>query len=99
MPYGNASILLLDEGSEATEPYNKFESLRIYQFPCILAVTAVILFRFENRLFCKHRVQFSNSRLFTNNLPNCCDKIVEEFQRRLIELIDLHYWERHSRSY
>ena len=24
VPYGHASILLLDEGSEATEPYNKY---------------------------------------------------------------------------
>ena len=26
MPYGHASMLLLGEGSEATEPYNKYES-------------------------------------------------------------------------
>ena len=27
MPYGHASMLLLGEGSEATEPYNKYESI------------------------------------------------------------------------
>ena len=52
MPYGHASMLLLGEGSEATEPYNKYEPLQINQVPCILTVTALILFRFENRLFC-----------------------------------------------
>ena len=52
MPYGHASMLLLGEGSEATEPYNKYETLQINQVPCISAVTALILFRFENRLFC-----------------------------------------------
>ena len=26
MPYGHASMLLLGEGSEATEPYNKYEA-------------------------------------------------------------------------
>ena len=51
MPYGHASMLLLGEGSEATEPY-KYEPLQINQVPRILAVTALILFRFENRLFC-----------------------------------------------
>ena len=52
MPYGHASMLLLGEGSEAAEPYNKYEPLQINQVPCILAVTALILFGFENRLFC-----------------------------------------------
>ena len=28
MPYGNASMLLLGEGSEATEPYNKHDKIR-----------------------------------------------------------------------
>ena len=28
MPYGHASILLLGEGSEATEPYNKYDKIR-----------------------------------------------------------------------
>ena len=28
MPYGHASILLLGEGSEATEPYNKYDKTR-----------------------------------------------------------------------
>ena len=28
MPYGHASMLLLSEGSEATEPYNKCENIR-----------------------------------------------------------------------
>ena len=28
MPYGHASILLLDEGSEATEPCNKYGKIR-----------------------------------------------------------------------
>ena len=27
VPYGHASMLLLGEGSEATEPYNKFANL------------------------------------------------------------------------
>ena len=35
-----------------TEPYNKYEPLQINQVPCILAVTALILFRFENQLYC-----------------------------------------------
>ena len=52
VPYGHASMLLLGEESEATDPYNKYEPLQINQIPCILAVTALILFRFENRLFC-----------------------------------------------
>ena len=60
MPYGHASMLLLGEGSEATEPYNKYEPLQINQVPCISAVTALILYcfkigclsRFENQLFC-----------------------------------------------
>ena len=52
MPYGHASMFLLGEGSEATEPYNKYEPLQINQVPFILAVTALILSRFENRLFC-----------------------------------------------
>ena len=51
MPYGHASMLLLGEGSEATEPYNKHEPLQINQVPCIFAVTALNLFRFENRQF------------------------------------------------
>ena len=29
-----------------------YEPLQINQFPCILAVTALILFRFENRMLC-----------------------------------------------
>ena len=28
MPYGHASMLLLGEGSEATEPYNKYDKIR-----------------------------------------------------------------------
>ena len=28
MPYGHASILLLGDGSEATEPYNKYDEIR-----------------------------------------------------------------------
>ena len=28
MPYGHASMLLLGEGSEATEPYNKYNKIR-----------------------------------------------------------------------
>ena len=52
MPNGHASILPLGEGSEATEPYNKYEPLQMNQVPCILAETALILFYFENRLFC-----------------------------------------------
>ena len=28
MPYGYVSMLLLDEGSEATEPYNKYDKIR-----------------------------------------------------------------------
>ena len=28
MPYGNASMLLLGEGSEATERYNKYDKIR-----------------------------------------------------------------------
>ena len=28
VPYGHASMLLLDEGSEATEPYNKYDKIR-----------------------------------------------------------------------
>ena len=28
VPYGHASILLLGEGSEATEPYNKYDKVR-----------------------------------------------------------------------
>ena len=28
VPYGQASMLLLGEGSEATEPYNKYEKIR-----------------------------------------------------------------------
>ena len=45
-------MLLFGEGSEATEPYNKYEPLQMNEVPCILAVTALILSRFENRLFC-----------------------------------------------
>ena len=52
MPYSHASMFLLVERSEATKPYNKYEPLQINQVPCILAVTALILSRFENRLFC-----------------------------------------------
>ena len=52
VPYGHASKLLRGEGSEATEPYNNYEPLQINQVSCKLAVTALILFRFENRLFC-----------------------------------------------
>ena len=52
MPYGHASMLPLGEGSEATEPYNNYEPLQINQVPGILAVKALILSRFENRLFC-----------------------------------------------
>ena len=51
VPYGHASMLLLGEGSEATESYNEYEPFQINQVPCILAVTALILFRFENRLY------------------------------------------------
>ena len=36
----------------ATLTYNKYEPLQINQVPYILAVTALILFRFDNRLFC-----------------------------------------------
>ena len=40
MPYGHASMLLLGEGSEATEPYNKYANLfKKNQVPYILAVT------------------------------------------------------------
>ena len=28
MPFGHASMLLLGEGSEATEPYNKYDKIR-----------------------------------------------------------------------
>ena len=28
VPYGHASMLLFDEGSEATEPYNKYDKTR-----------------------------------------------------------------------
>ena len=28
MPYGHASMLLLGEGIEATEPYNKYDKIR-----------------------------------------------------------------------
>ena len=28
VPYGHASMLLLGEGSEATEPYNKYDKIR-----------------------------------------------------------------------
>ena len=28
LPYGHASMLLLGEGSEATEPYNKYDKIR-----------------------------------------------------------------------
>ena len=28
MPYGHASMLLLGKGSEATEPYNKYDQIR-----------------------------------------------------------------------
>ena len=52
VPYGHASMLLLGEGREATEPYNKYEPLQINEVPYTLAVTALILFRFKNRLFC-----------------------------------------------
>ena len=30
MPYGHASMLLLGEGSEATEPYNKYDKIRLH---------------------------------------------------------------------
>ena len=41
VPYGHASMLLLGEGSEATEPYNKYANLfKKNQVPYILAVTA-----------------------------------------------------------
>ena len=32
MPYGHASMLLLGEGSEATEPYNKYDKIRSHSF-------------------------------------------------------------------
>ena len=32
MPYGHASMLLLGEGSEATEPYNKYVKIRPHSF-------------------------------------------------------------------
>ena len=32
MPYGHASMLLLGEGSEATEPYNKYDKIRPHSF-------------------------------------------------------------------
>ena len=52
VPYGHVSMLLLGDGNEATEPKNEYEPLQINQVPCISAVTALILFRFENWLFC-----------------------------------------------
>ena len=30
VPYGHASMLLLGEGSEATEPYNKYDKIRLH---------------------------------------------------------------------
>ena len=35
MPYGHASMLLLGEGSEATEPYNKYEKIRPHSIPSL----------------------------------------------------------------
>ena len=32
VPYGHASMLLLGEGSEATEPYNKYDNIRPHSF-------------------------------------------------------------------
>ena len=32
VPYGHASLLLLGEGSDATEPYNKYRNLFKYMF-------------------------------------------------------------------
>ena len=32
MPFGHASMLLLGEGSEATEPYNKYDKIRPHSF-------------------------------------------------------------------
>ena len=33
VPYSHASMLLLGEGNEATEPYNEYELLQINQVP------------------------------------------------------------------
>ena len=32
MPNGHASMLLLGQGSEATEPYNKYDKIRLHSF-------------------------------------------------------------------
>ena len=56
-----ASMLLLGEGSEATEPYNKYEPLQIksssMHIGCnnthfVLFWKSDVLSRFENQLFC-----------------------------------------------
>ena len=56
MPYGHVSMLLLGEGSEATEPYNKYEPLQINQVPCILAVGGTTI-RTYDISYTRHLVQ------------------------------------------
>ena len=51
MPYGHASMLLPDEGSEATEPYNKYANLLKNNLKIIAAIRFEYL-NFIGRNFC-----------------------------------------------
>ena len=49
MPYGHASMLLLGEGSEATEPYNKYDRTRPHCIRSLLFDQKVRLLSFDQK--------------------------------------------------
>ena len=78
MPYGHASMLLLGEGSEATEPYNKYDKSRPHSIRSLQFDQKVrpLSFRPENqRNLCNQDFEIVTCRVLSLNYPIifiCC---------------------------
>ena len=70
MPYGHASMLLLGEGSEATEPYNKYDKIRPHSIRSLHFVQKVRPLSFRPEKFDLFTATLSETNCLKRG---CCD--------------------------